>query len=80
MDAPRKILREEIGRYRCSGDDETPLVVIEYRLIELEESYGAVRRRLGPREVRLQFGEELRLIDARTFEVPTTGELIRRID
>lgn len=80
MEAPLKILREEIGRYRCVGDDETPLVAIEYRVVEIDESGATVRRRLGAREVRLQFGEELRIVDSYTFEVPTTGELIRRMD
>ena len=80
MDTPAKIFREEIRRHRCCGDDETPLLAIEYRLVELDESGGTVRRRLGPLEVRLQFGEELRIVDARTFEVPSTGELIRRLD
>ncbi|KRC82578.1 hypothetical protein [Sphingomonas sp. Root241] len=74
------VVREEIARYPCVGDDETPLVVIEYRLVELHTSDGAVRRRLGPRGVRLQFGDELRIIDARTFEMPATGELIQRVD
>ena len=80
MDRPAKIVREEIGRYRCCGDDETPLIVIDYRLVEIDDSGGTVRRRLGARGVRLEFGEELRIIDAGTFEVPSTGELLRRID
>jgi hypothetical protein len=80
VDSLPTTIREEIGRYRCVGDDETPLVAIEYRLVECHERAGTVRRRLGPREVRLQFGDTLRIIDARTFEVPATGELIRHLD
>ncbi|MDP5281120.1 hypothetical protein Q9Q95_19505 [Sphingomonas sp. DG1-23] len=80
MDPLPRTIREEVGRYRCVGDDESPLVVIEYRLVECHERAGMVRRRLGPREVRLQFGDALRIVDGRTFEVPATGELIRRID
>jgi hypothetical protein len=75
-----QVIREEIARYSCVGDDETPLVVIEYRLVEFHDGQGGVRRHLGPRGVRLQFGDELRIVDAKTFEVPATGELIRRVD
>lgn len=75
-----KIIREEIGRYKCAGDDETPLVVVEYRFVELYELAGKTRRRLGSSHVALDSGEALETIDARTFEVIATGEMIRRLD
>ena len=80
MDTGPRILREEIGRYRCVGDDETSLIAIEYRLIEWAGEAGRPRRRPGARWLELASGEALRIVDARTFEVAATGEIIRRID
>jgi hypothetical protein len=80
MGTEPEILREEIGRYRCLGDDETPLVVVAYRLIEMTGEAGRRRRRPGARWVELATGEPLRTVDARTFELVATGEIIRRVD
>jgi hypothetical protein len=80
VDTEPGILREEIGRYRCVGDDETPLVAIEYRLIAMAGEGGKQRRRPGARWLELATGEALRIVDARTFELVASGEIIRRLD
>ncbi len=69
---------EEIGRYRCTGDDGTPLTVVEYRYIFTTESEAGVRRQPGSRWLSLLDGEPVRYIDAETFEVTGSGELLRR--
>jgi hypothetical protein len=75
-----QIVREEMARHRCVGDDETPLIVLQYRLVERIDEPGKSRLRPGARRAQLETGEALRVIDARTFEVIATGELVRRID
>ncbi|MFC4294677.1 hypothetical protein ACFO0A_06345 [Novosphingobium tardum] len=72
----RTVVREEIARYRCSGANGLLRIVIEYQLVSIEQTGERSRRRPGVRGVRLESGEELRLIDARSFEVPSSGELI----
>ncbi|RYD97107.1 MAG: hypothetical protein EOP61_17090 [Sphingomonadales bacterium] len=69
---------EEIGRYRCTGDDGTPLVVVEYRYIFTTESDVGVRRQRGSAWLSLLNGEPVRYIDAETFEITSSGELLRR--
>lgn len=72
------IVREEIQRHKCVGDDGTPLLAIEFRLVETIGHGSKIRRRLGATRAELRTGETLRIIDAKTFEVTETGELIRR--
>lgn len=70
---------EEIARHRCTGDDGTPLVVVEYRYIFTTEGGEAgVRRHRGSAWLSLLDGEPVRYIDADTFEVTSTGEILRR--
>lgn len=71
--------REEIARHRCTGDDGTPLVVVEYRYIfTTTESEAGVRRHRGSAWLSLLDGEPVRYIDAETFEVTGSGELLRK--
>ena len=73
-------MEEVIARYRCIGDDETPLVVLEYRHLHQAHSSKGVRRHLGARRLALGNGAAVRYIDAETFEVIESGELLRRLD
>lgn len=75
-DRGRTVVCEEIARYRCRGATGLLLIVIAYQLVFIEQTGDQSRRRPGARRVRLESGEELRLIDARSFEVPSSGELI----
>lgn len=69
---------EELARHRCLGDDGTPLVVVEYRHVFTSSDGGTVRRHHGARWLALLDGEPVRHIDAETFEVVASGELLRR--
>ena len=69
---------EQIARYRCTGDDGTPLVVIEYRYLFTSEGEAGVRRHRGAAWLSLLDGEPVRYIDAETFEVTRSGEMLRR--
>jgi hypothetical protein len=69
---------EELGRYRCMGDDGTALTVVEYRHIFTSSDGGTVRRQHGARWLALLDGEPVRHIDSATFEVVASGELLRR--
>lgn len=70
---------EEMARYRCTGDDGAPLVVVEYRYIfTTNESDVGVRQHRGAAWLSLLDGEPVRYIDAETFEVTGSGELLRR--
>ena len=69
---------EEIARHRVTGDDGSPLVVVEYRYIFTTEGEAGVRRQPGAAWLTLLDGEPVRYIDAETFEVTSTGEILRR--
>lgn len=69
---------EELARHACLGDDETPLVVVEYRHIFTASEGDKVRRHRDAIWLALADGEPVRLIDADTFEVVASGELLRR--
>jgi hypothetical protein len=69
---------EELARHRCTGDDGTPLIVVEYRHVFTSHDGGKPRRHHGARWLALPDGEPVRHIDAETFEVVATGELLRR--
>lgn len=74
MSAPR----EEIARHRCTGDDGSALVVVEYRYIFTTEGEAGVRRQRGSAWLALLDGEPVRYIDPERFEVVSSGELLRR--
>jgi hypothetical protein len=65
-------MEEELARYRCQGDDGAFLTVIEYRHVDV------VCAATGARRLGLSTGEPVRYIDAETFEVIASGELLRR--
>ncbi|MEZ0243878.1 MAG: hypothetical protein ACAH11_10920 [Sphingomonas sp.] len=69
---------EEMARHRCLGDDGTPLIVVEYRHMFTSSDGGTVRRHPGARWLALLDGEPVRPIDATTFEVVASGEMLRR--
>ncbi len=71
-------MEEESARYRCEGDDGSPLTVVEYRHIGHVETKAGRRRYPGARRLALFTGEPVRYIDALTFEIVGTGELVRR--
>ena len=67
-----------MGRYRCTGDDGTALTVVEYRYIFTTDGEAGVRRHPGSAWLSLLDGEPVRYVDAETFEVTGSGELLRR--
>ena len=71
-------MEEEIAWYRCIGDDDTPLVVLEYAFTSRARTQTGSRSYPGARRLVLSTGEPVRYIDASTFEVIGTGELLRR--
>ncbi|RIA43927.1 hypothetical protein DFR49_2160 [Hephaestia caeni] len=78
-------MEEALAHYRCAGDDGTYVTVVDYRHVAIENvaiETGAtgVRRRPGARRLALTTGEPVRYIDAQTFEVIASGELLRRLD
>jgi hypothetical protein len=70
---------EELARYRCVGDDETPLIVVEWRYVHLSRSGDGTRRHLGARRLTLETGEIVRYVGDDLFEVVDSGELLRRL-
>ena len=66
-----------MARHRCAGDDGTPLVVIEQRHVFTIQSGESTRHHRGAAWSTLLDGEPVRYIDACTFEVIATGELLR---
>lgn len=73
-------MEEAVARYRCFGDDETRLVVIEYRHLHRKPGINGIRHSLGARRLSLESGASVRYIDIETFEVIESGELLRRLD
>lgn len=72
-------MEQELARWRCIGDDETPVMVIEYRHAPAMLAGQPVRAYPGARRLALSTGEPVRYIDATTFEVIATGELLRHL-
>ncbi|MDF0489945.1 hypothetical protein PX554_17555 [Sphingomonas sp. H39-1-10] len=74
------ILEEELDRVRVVGDDGSWLIAIEFRLVTVKSSPRGDRREIGRRAWRLSTGEPLTIVDRDNFEMPETGELLRRAD
>lgn len=72
------LMEEESARYRCEGDDGSPLTVVEYRHVGHANTEAGRRRYPGARRLALSTGQLVRYVDAVTFEVVDTGELVRR--
>ncbi|MDK2768337.1 MAG: hypothetical protein KYX69_11535 [Sphingomonas sp.] len=72
-------MEEETARFRCMGDDDTPLIVIEFR--HALTVLGKRGHRTFPGAIRLALstGEAVRYIALDLFEVVDTGELLRRL-
>jgi hypothetical protein len=71
---------EELARYKCLGDDGSNVVVVEYRYVHNSHTEnGSPRRYPGARHLILTTGEPVRYVDAYTFEVIESGELLRKI-
>src|SRR3546814_9378331 len=71
---------EELARYKCRGDDGSNVVVVEYRYVHNSHAEnGSPRRYPGARHLILTTGEPVRYVDAYTFEVIESGELLRKI-
>jgi hypothetical protein len=73
-------MESEIARWRCSTEDHSTVIVIEYQHRSTSAPGIPVRRYPGARRLALSTGEQVQYIDATTFEVIETGELLRRID
>jgi len=71
-----EVVIEELARHRCTGDDGSPLFVVEYRHVFTSRDEAGTRRHLGAAWLTLLDGEPVRYIDPRTFEVVATGELV----
>lgn len=73
-------MEREIARWRCATEDESGAVVIEYQHVPAPVRGVPPRDYPGARRLALSTGEQVRYIDAATFEIVETGELLRRID
>jgi len=71
-------VEEERSRHRCTGDDGASVTVIEYRHAATIPAASGTRIYPGARRLALSTGEAVRYIDAETFEVIASGELLRR--
>ena len=71
-------MEHEVARFRCIGDDETPLTVLEYRHSAVVVGKTGARLLRGSHRLALSTGEAVRYIDENTFEVVKSGELLRR--
>lgn len=67
---------EELARHCCTGDDGTPLFVVEHRHVFATQGGSGPRQHRGAARTTLLNGEPVRYIDAGTFEVIATGELL----
>ena len=73
-------MEEECARYRCEGEDGSPITVLEFQYFAQAETKAGRRRYPGAQRLALSTGEPVRYIDPITFEVIGTGELLRRCD
>lgn len=71
-------MEHEVHRFRCLSDDGTCLTVIEHRHVAIVDVEGKTRSLPGARRLALSTGERVRYIDADTYEVVDTGEVLRR--
>ena len=71
-------MEEELSRHRCVGDDGASVTVIEYRHVDVIPGAAGTRIYPGARRLVLSGGEPVRYVDAETFEVIGSGELLRR--
>ena len=67
---------EELARHRCYGDDGTVMFVVERRHVFTTQNGSRTRQHRGAARTTLLDGEPVRYIDAATFEVVATGELL----
>ncbi|WP_445191513.1 hypothetical protein ACT009_13150 [Sphingomonas sp. Tas61C01] len=67
---------EELARHRCVDGDGTPLFVVEHRHVFITQGDAGTREHRGAAWTTLLDGEPVRYIDARTFEIVATGELL----
>lgn len=73
-------MEKETGRWRCRTEDESSVTVIEYQHIAAPAAGEPYRLYPGARRLALSTGEAARYIDARTFEIVETGELLHRLE
>lgn len=69
-------MTEELARHRCIGADGTPVFVVEQRHVFTIQGGTGPRQHRGAARATLLDGEPVRRIDARTFQVTATGELL----
>jgi hypothetical protein len=67
---------EELARHRCTGGDGTHLFVVEHCHVFTTHGEAGTRKYRGAGWAALLNGEPVRYIDARTFEIIATGELL----
>jgi len=72
-------MQDEIARYRCTSEDGTYVTVIESRYSESVRTDSGLRHRPGARRLALDTGGAVRYIDAQTFEIIASGELLHRL-
>ncbi|QNQ09683.1 hypothetical protein [Sphingomonas alpina] len=73
-------MEREIARTRCTTEDHSTVMVIEYQHVAAPVPGAPARDYPGARRLALASGEAVRYIDARTFEVIGSGELLHRLD
>jgi hypothetical protein len=73
------VMEKEIAQWRCRTDDESVVTVIEYQHVAVPAPGAPERRYPGARRLALTTGEAVRFIDATTFEIVESGELLSRI-
>jgi hypothetical protein len=72
-------MEQEIARWRCRTEDESLVTVIEYQHVAIQAPGAPARHYPGARRLALSSGERVRYIDAATFELVETGEMLERI-
>ena len=70
----------ERRRIECLGVRGEAVTVLELQYYHLEETASGIRHHPGARRFQIPDGRALRLVDARTFEVIDTGELLRQVE
>lgn len=71
---------EERCRFRCLNEDGDPVLVVETQHFQISMVDGKERKRPGARQLTSSRGEAVRYIDASTFELVATGELLKVIN
>lgn len=67
---------EELARHCCTGADGSPVCVVERRPVFTTGGAPGAGQHLGAASASLLDGEPVRYVDAVTFEVVATGELL----